>query len=400
MAVGALRQMVGVGGASIISRRLGEKKMAEAEKTLGTSLLFTAAISLVLSILIALFSESILRLFGATDAIMPYAMDYVVIILIGFPVHAISMTGNSLISAEGNAQKAMQAMLIGTIVNIILDPIFIFGLDMGIQGAAIATIIGQSCSFVWIFLYYYRGKSIVPLRLSNMVIRWHILGKVLILGLPSFIQMAGFSLITTVINNILGTHGGSMAISTYGIIFRLLSFIFMPISGLAQGFQPIAGFNYGAGNYDRVRKVLYLALFSATAIAGVSYGIIMLFPGFFVGLFTTDAALINIATPALQTMALLTPIIGIQMISSIYFQAVGKGVPAILLGLSRQFIVLLPIVLILSRLYGVNGVWMSFPIADAISTIITVSALSFELRRLGTISDSMPTAQLKENTAA
>jgi len=384
MIVGAVGQMIGVGAASIISRRLGEKRMGDAEAALGTAFASIAVISLVLAAVVGIFSREILVLFGATDEVMPYALEYVNTVVWGFPFLALGMSGNNMIRAEGNARMAMNTMLLGMGLNIILDPVFIFGLGMGIRGAALATVVSQACSFAWILLYYLKGKSAVALRGGHLRICNARLGEMTVLGLPNFVQMAGLSIITTIINNMLGTQGGAIAISSYGIANRLLSFIFMPITGLAQGFQPIAGYNYGARRFDRVKKVLLLASLSATVIALFCYAFIMAFPEMLVSMFTTDTALIAFGTPALRTMSLVIPIIGFQIVSSIYFQAVGKGMPALLLGLSRQFIVLLPIVLIFSHVYGINGVWASFPAADLLSTVITMAALGFEMRHLNT----------------
>ncbi len=390
LTIGALGHMVGIGAASIVSRKLGEGNQAAAEAALGTSLSFSLSFSLLLTVLMAFWAEPLLRVFGATDAILPYAHDYIRFLLIGFPLQTVAMAGNSLIRAEGNARMAMLSMLSGILLNLILDPVFIFGLDMGIKGAAIATVLGQVCVFVWVLWYYLKGWSVVALRARNLVIRLNLLREVLVLGLPNFVQMAGMSLITMMINNLLGYYAGDIAISAYGVIMRLVSFILMPLNGLAQGFQPIAGYNYGARNLDRVRGVLLLAQALATGVALFFYGFIMVFPDTLVGFFSTDTALIAFTVPALRTVALLTPVIGVQMISSIYFQAVGKGAQALLLGLSRQFIVLLPLILVFSRLYGARGIWVSFPVSDLLATVISVSALFFELRRLGNQAKESP----------
>ena len=397
MIIGALGQMIGVGAASIVSRKLGERRMEQAEAAVGTAFVSIAVVSVALSAVVGLFAADILRLFGASETVLPYSMDYLTTVFWGFPVISLSMCGTNLIRAEGNARTAMNTMLIGTVLNMILDPIFIFALGMGIRGAALATVISQLCSFVWILLYYLRGRSVVALRRKNLRVHWDQLKETVLLGLPNFVQMAGMSIIATIINRTLGIHGGDLAISTYGIANRLLSFIFMPINGLAQGFQPIAGYNYGARKYDRVKAVLVIASLSATVVAAFCYVFIMLFPRALVGMFTTDSTLIEISAPALRTMALLMPIIGIQIVSSIYFQAVGKGIPALLLGLSQQFIVLLPVVLMLSHLFGVNGVWSAFPVSDVLATFITVTALAFEIKHLkqkhGTEMKRMPVVQ-------
>jgi putative MATE family efflux protein len=380
--LGALGQMVGVGSASIASRKLGEGRKDEAESVLGTCVLYVFLLGVLVAIGLSVSLESVLTLFGATESILPYAKDYVLILLFSIPLQMTSMSSINMIRSEGNAKVAMQIMIAGIILNIILDPIFIFGFDMGIKGAALATVLGQATNFTIVSIYFVRGKSVLKLRAKNIRLRFNLIREITILGLPNFVQMAGTGLIATVINNILGVYAGDIAISTYGIITRLTSFLMMPLGGIAQGFQPIAGFNYGAKNYQRVRQVFLLALGIATGIATLFFVVIMTMPEILVGLFTTDQALLAYAVPALRTMSLCTPIIGIQMISSIYFQAVGRGRPALLLGLSRQFLFLLPMVLLLSQFFQAAGVWAAFPISDFMATLITCLVLAFELRKL------------------
>ncbi len=383
MIVGSLGQMIGIGASSILSRKLGEGDKEKAEATLGTAFFSVALVAVVFSLLVGIFATDILDLFGATDEIMPFASDYLTILVWGFPLFVFSMSTNSLIRAEGNAKMAMKTMLIGVGLNIILDPVFIFGLDMGIRGAAVATVISQVCSFVWIAFYYLMKRSVVSLKREHFRIDLPLFKEMIILGVPNFVQMTGMSLITMIINILLGTLGGALAVSTYGISMRLLSFIFMPIHGLAQGFQPIAGFNYGAKKFHRVKQVLYAAFITSTLVSIVFYAAIMLWPRFFVGFFTSDSDLIAMGGPALRTMGLLLPLIGLQMISSIYFQAVGKGLHALLLGLSRQFFLLLPTILIMSRVMGVWGIWVSFPISDILALMVTLIPLGFEMKKLG-----------------
>lgn len=374
--------MVGAGAASIISRRLGEKNMEEAEINLGTALTSITGMAILMTFVVWISPSFILRLFGATEEVIPYASDYVKTVLWGFPFSAVSMAGNNLIRAEGNARVAMATMLIGTILNIIMDPIFIFSLGMGIKGAALATVISQSFSFTWVIYHYLSGRSAVAVRMGYLRIKWIRLKRMLVLGIPNGVHVAGMSLIITIINNILGNLGGGIAISTYGMANRLLSFIYMPIMGISQGFQPIAGYNYGARKFRRVKRVLFLAFIVSTSIASVSYVFIRLFPEAFMGLFTKDRDLIEFSSSALLKMSLLIPIIGIQSISSIFFQAIGKALPSVILGLSRQFILLLPAVLILPRFFGLDGVWTAYPVADFLSTLISVTALVYAIKHL------------------
>jgi len=382
MIVQSVSRMIGVGGASIISRRLGEKRYSDASSALGTAFTANAIAVVGMMVLILIFSEPILRAFGASDTSMPYAMEYLTTVLWGFPFIAVSVTGNNLIRAEGNARVAMFTMLIGMLLNIILDPVFIFGFDMGIKGAAIATVISQACSSLWVFLYYTGGKSVVTVKREYFRIRKKQLREMLLLGTPNFVQSAGMSVLTMIVNNILLATGGDLAISAYGIVHRLISFVIMPVIGLSQGFQPIAGYNYGALRFDRVKKILLITTVSAVCVSGFSYMILRLFPRFIIGLFTTDTVLIEMAVEAMLLMILLMPIGSLQIVFSIYFQAIGKGIHSLLLGLSRQFLILIPVVLILPRYIGLTGVWGAFPISDLLATLITAAVLIMELRHL------------------
>lgn len=382
MIAGSCALMLGIGAASIVSRRLGEKRKDLAEDAVGTAFAAILIAAVLMTVLTDVLADPMLRLFGATPEILPHAAAYLTTVLWGFPFIAVSLGGNHLIRAEGNPTVAMATMLIGMVLNIVLDPVFIFTLGMGIRGAALATVISQAVSFLWIVLHYLGGRSTVRFHAHRLRIAWTPFREMIFLGLPHFLHMTGMHVVVLVMNNTLAGLGGALAIATYGMAARLLSVVHMPLIGLSQGFQPIAGYNYGARRYDRVRKVLLMAFLSALAVSTVSYAVIMSVPGFLIGMFTTDASLVSVSAPALRTIALLVPLAGIQMIGAGYFQATGKAVPAMLLGLSRQFIVLLPMVLILPRIFGLRGAWAAFPSSDLISTTVTVTALSFELRRL------------------
>ncbi len=382
MIVQAVGQMIGIGAASIISRKLGEKNYDEASLALGTAILSIAIFSIVIVIGIAAFFRPILSLFGATETIMPYSVEYLRNVIFGFPFIAISMAGNNMIRSEGKARTAMGTMLIGMGLNIILDPIFIFVLDMGIQGAALATVISQFCSFVWVALFYLTKKSSIRLDRGHMHIKGAFLREMLVLGLPNAVQSAGISILAVIVNNTLGLLGGDLAISTYGMLHRLLSFVFMPMIGLAQGFQPIAGYNFGAREYGRVKRILFLAAGTSISVSSFFFFLIRTFPDFFIGLFTVDADLIASSSRALKIMSLAMPLMSIQIIASVYFQAIGKGIASLLLGLSRQFLLLIPIVLILPRFIGVDGIWAAFPSSDFLSITISLVVMSFELRQL------------------
>lgn len=382
MIVSALAHALGVGTASIVSRRLGEKRVEDAAAAIGTAFTITFAVTLVLVVLVLIFTRPILFFFGATQASIPYALEYTRIVASGFLFFALSMCASCLIRAEGNPKASMISMLMGALINTALDPILIFGFHMGVKGAAIATIVSQLSSCIYLCSIYLRGKSHVPLLRKHLRVRWDIFQESAILGLPIFIQSAGMSLMALVINTTLGRYGGDPAIIAYGMIQRIVMVIIMPIIGIIQGFQPIAGYNYGAGNYHRVRASLKIAATTTFGISLVGYLIMMLCPTFLMGLFTRTSTLIESSASALRIVALFAPLASIQILGSTYFQAIGKRWPSLVLGVSRQFLFLIPIVLTLPLFLGVKGVWLAFPVTDLASTAITLILLQKELRKL------------------
>ena len=385
MLLAGFAQMYGVGAASIVSRRLGEKREEDAAAAAGGALSVTVLTAVVMTSLGLLLLEPILTLFGATEDILPYAKDYSSIILFGSTFLSISMCSNNIIRAEGQAKISMIIMLIGTGLNLILDPIFIFALSLGIRGAAMATVISQVASALFALQFFLRGKSSLQLSFRSLKIRFPMFVETVVLGLPTFVRQTGTSFMTLTVNNMLGLYGGDMAIAAYGMISKLMIFFLMPVFGIVQGFQPIAGFNYGARLFKRVRQVLVSAITVTTIMGTFAMLLILLFPRLLLGMFTTDSALIDLASPALRIVLIALPLVGIQAIGAALFQSIGKSVPALLLGLSRQFFILIPLVLILPRFFALSGVWLAFPLADVASTVITGIWLFFEIRNLNRI---------------
>ena len=382
MLVSAIAQAIGVGTASIVSRRLGEKRPEEAAKAAGTAYAAVTAATAILVAILFLFMRPILGFFGASAEIMPFAMEYTGIVGAGFFFFSLSMCASNLIRAEGNTKASMIGMLIGALLNTILDPLFIFGFGMGVRGAAIATVISQIASCVYLFGMYAKKRTVVPIERANLRIDLGLLGKSVILGIPSFIQSAGMSILMLLVNTTLGQYGGDEAITTYGMVHKLLMIVIMPILGIAQGFQPIAGYNYGAKRYDRVRASLWTAVLTAFSVALFGYSFMMLLPRVGMSFFTRDAGLIASSARVLRIVVLFIPAAAIQITGSVYFQSVGKATEAMALSLSRQFLLLIPFVLILPRFLGLNGVWIAFPLADLISSTITITLLIKEVRKL------------------
>jgi putative MATE family efflux protein len=383
MVVSAVAQGLGVGTASIVSRRLGEKRLADAAAAIGTAYATVVVVTGILVALLFAYMRPVLTFFGASQAIMPVAMEYTGIVAAGFFFFSLSMCASNLVRAEGNAKASMFGMLVGAMLNTVLDPLFIFGFGLGVRGAAIATVISQMVSCTYLLSIYFRGKSHVPIKAAYFRIRPHILAESAVLGGPAFIQSAGMSLLALVINNTLGYYGGDGAITTYGMTHKTLMMIIMPILGIVQGFQPIAGYNYGARNFGRVKASLRTAMATAFGVSLVGYALIMLAPRLVMGLFTNDAALVASSSRVIRIMALFIPLAAVQITGSVYFQAVGKRMQSFALGLSRQFLVLIPLVLLLPRFIGTDGVWMAFPLADLIASSLTTTLLVHELRQLG-----------------
>ena len=374
--------LVGTGAASIISRALGARDYEHANRVTLTAFLLSVLFSLSLAAAIWLGMAPLLRLLGADGELLPVARDYLSVILLGTPFISAAMAGNNIIRAEGQARVAMTVMLAGTGLNIILDPIFIFGLSMGVRGAAIATVLAQLASFLYMVAYFRSGKSILSFRSPVRKMRELLAGgrQILILGTPAFFRQLAGSFLMVLVNNSLMLYGGATSIAAFGIVHRLLMFALMPIFGIAQGFQPIAGYNFGARRFDRVRKVFILASLVTTLMGALFFLVAEGFAPFLVGLFSTDTGLLRLGSRALRIVALASPLIGFQVIGATYFMALGKALPSLLLSLSRQVLLLIPIVLILPRLIGIDGVWISFPSADLLAGLITAICIWREFR--------------------
>lgn len=380
--VAAFAQALGAGGASVLSRRLGEGRPEDAAQVVGTVLVAVVILTAAMSALVLLFADPVLRVFGATDTILPLARDYLLVIGAGFVFNGLSMAISSLLQAEGNAKASMQGLVLGAVVNCVLAPVFIFVLPWGVAGAALATVIAQTLAFVYLTSLYVRRKTHVTLRASHFRPNPTILREASALGIPGLVQNAGMSVLMIIVNQSLGAYGGDEAITIYGMANRLMSLAFLPMFGLVQGFQPVAGYNFGARNYVRVRQALVGALGLAFGTMAVVWILFQLFPAAAMSLFTSDASLAARAGAVMTTLALFLPLVGIQVVSATYFQAVGKALPSILLGLSRQFLILIPLLLILPPLWGLAGVWWAFPLADLAATTLTVTCVLFEVSHL------------------
>ncbi len=368
MAVGI---MIGVGSASVISRALGANEKEKALKTASNGVVLNLIISVVLMIPAYIFIDKILYFFGASIDTYQYARDYVLIILIGFISFSFAIMANNLIRAEGKPRAAMYSMLIGAVSNTILDPIFIFSFKMGIKGAAIATIISQIISAVFVICFFVSSKSIYKLNLKSFKPDFLIAKEILSIGFPSFgMQVAG-SAVFLFFNRSILHYGNDMYLAILGIGLRILNFIEMPIIGIAQGFSTLVSFNFGAKHYERIKIIFKEAVLWAVIIAGTGFILLMAIPGSILGIFTSDSSLVLLGVLPMRIIISMLPFIGFQILGGSLFQAIGKTIPSLIIILSRQLLLLLPAILILPLFFGLTGIWLSVPISNFISIIIT-----------------------------
>lgn len=375
----AFAQMFGIGGASVISRSLGERDHKKARRAAGNVMVFSVAFGLVMTLLGQFFLDQLLIMLGASEAIIPYAREYLGIILFGSVFFSFGMAMNHVVRAEGKPKIAMAAMLISAVLNIILDPIFIFSLNMGIWGAALATVLSQAATSIYVLFYFLSGRSLLRVSLRSLIPEWRIMRETVSVGLSAFSRQVAGSVLAVVLNNSLVFYGGDIAVAVYGVINRLLMVFIMPMFGVNQGFLPIVGYNYGARKMRRARESVKLASAVTTMIALFSSIVMFLFARQLISIFTDETELIESTIYALRIVILATPTIGVQVIASGMFQALGKALPALFLSLLRQIIILIPLILVIPRFLGINGIWISFPLADLIAFAIS---LVFYLREL------------------
>jgi putative MATE family efflux protein len=380
----AFGMLIGLGGNALVSIKLGQQRKAEAERVLGNALVLLVAASIVIMIPALWFMKPLLRLFGASDTIMPYAVEYLRIILLGTVFQAVGFGLNNFIRGEGNPKMAMKTMFIGAGLNTVLDPLFIFVFHMGVAGAALATIISQAVSMVWVLLYFRSANSLLKLRRANLRLHREVVQKIFLIGSAPFSMHMVASVINAILNNQLQRYGGDLALSVMGINYSLAMLMLMPIFGINQGSQPIIGYNYGAQKFDRVKHAVKMAILAATSVVAVGFLITQLFPKALIQLFNhSDAALIEMGRHSIRIYFLVLPVVGFQVVSANYFMATGKPSKAIFLTLSRQIIFLIPAVLILPLYFKLDGIWMASPVSDFMSALLTAIFLFIEMRHLG-----------------
>ncbi len=391
--IAALGMAIGVGGSSIISRALGANNKEKALKTFGNQICLTLLLTIAMVILGLYYIDTLIPMFGGKGAIFDPAKIYYTIVLYGVPFLALCMMGNTVIRAEGKPKFAMIAMIIPSVGNLLMDYVFIYVFDWGMHGAAWATTIGYLLCFGYIFWFFLSKHSELKIRLFHFGLNVPILKEIGSLGFVTLSRQAVTSITYLLMNNILFDLGGEAMVAVYAIIGRMLMFALFPVFGVTQGFLPIAGFNYGANKYKRVRESINTAIKYAALLATLVFVGLMIFPAEIASLFLSNkpdlpaselivnAFVLEHCPAAMRWVFAATPIIALQLIGAAYFQAVGKAIPALLLTLTRQGFFFIPLVIILPQYFGELGVWLSFPIADVLATMVTGYYLRREVKR-------------------
>lgn len=377
----AIGTLVGAGAANLISLRLGQKDYNSANKILGNVVTLTTILGLAYTVVVLSFLKPILSFFGASNETLPYALEYMTIITIGNVVTHMYFGLNALVRSSGHPAKSMYATIFTVIINVILTPFFIYVLGMGIRGAAIATVLSQIILLVWQFRFFTDKNNFIRITKENLRVDKKIVKDTMAIGLAPFLMNAVSSVIVILINHTLVRYGGDLAVGAYGIMNRVAMLFGMVVMGLTMGMQPIAGYNYGAGLYKRVNIVLKQTILLGTAVMTAGFLLGEFFPTTASSLFSNDKELLDITVPGMRIGFAAFPIIGMQMVSSNFFQSIGKPGKAIYMSLSRQVIFLIPAILILPQYFGIYGVWISFPVADTLAAVNSAILLTLHFKK-------------------
>lgn len=383
----ALGTLVGGGAATLVSVLLGQKNYKVASKVLVNELTLNCIFGIIFTVVCLAFLNPILYFFGASENTLPYASSYMKIILYGNVITHVYFGLNNLIRSSGNPKTAMAMTLFTVIFNAILDPIFIFGLGLGVQGAAWATVIAQTCACGYTLYYFSRKDNVIHFDGKYFGLDWRIAKDSLAIGMGPFLMNSASCIVTMLINQQLRKYGGDLAIGAYGIVNRINFFFLMIIMGFNQGMQPIAGYNYGARLYSRVKSVYFKTCMWATLVTTFWFIASECFPGVMVRIFTNDSELIQVADRGLRLMNPVVLIVGAQIVSTNLFQSLGMVKKSIFLSLSRQLLMLVPLIYFLPPLLGVDGVFLSFPIADALACATTLVMVIQLMRKFNKLND-------------
>ncbi|WP_372773768.1 MATE family efflux transporter [Mangrovibacterium sp.] len=379
----AFGMLIGIGASVLVSINMGRKDKDKAERVLGNSLVLMIVVSVLITVIGFLIKGPMLDLFGATPETIAYANDYLDIILLGVIFQVVGFSLNNVIRSEGNARIAMYSMLISAGTNIVLDPIFIFGLGLGVKGAAYATVISMMVLAGWVLLHFQSNKSVVKIKRKYLKLEPSVIKEILVIGMAPFFMQIANSVVQGLINTKLISFGGDLAVGAMGIVNSVATMIIMSVVAINMASQPIIGFNYGARDSNRVREALRIAMISATVISVLAFGLVQGFPKVIVQFFNAeDPALLEIGKQGLRLGLLALPIVGFQVVAGNFFQSIGKAKIATLLTLLRQVIVLIPLLYVLPDFFELNGIWVAMPISDACSAMIVVFFLRREWVRL------------------
>lgn len=366
----AVSSTLGTGAASVISRALGEKDKERATKTAANTFMVFYAVAILVTVFGLVYLDPLLHAMGVTETLLPYARSYTRIILLG----AVTSTGfSNLIRAEGDSKYAMLIWVIPMASNTILDLFFIFGLKMGVVGAALGTVAGQAISMLMsINFFFLSGRSTLKFRLWHFRPDKKIIGEIITIGIPSFLQLSGYSISIMIVNQFLRGYGGDLPISTYGIVSKINTFILFPVMGLIQGIQPIIGYNNGGKKYERVKETLFRGAGISVIYGIVAYLVIWNFPNYILSFFTNDTPVVQLGVSVLRITNAGIMFTALQNVLSTYFQSIGKKMIALFLVLCNQVICFIPAMIVLSKLWGLQGIWWGFPISGMIALIISM----------------------------
>lgn len=378
----ALSLMIGNGGATRFSIALGQGNRDTARKYMGNSLTLSIFFGALFTIFGTIFITPILEFLGASENVLPHAKAYLSIILYGAIFQSVSLCGNNFSRAQGNPKNAMISQLIGAGFNIIFDYILIMKCQMGMEGAALATIGGQLLSAIWQLAFLFSPRCILPINKASMLPKMDIVQNIMITGTPMFLMQISNSILNIILNSTVGKYGGDVALSTVGIITSFQTLLLMPITGLAQGQQPLLSYNFGAKQLDRVKETLRYATLGGIIISSIGYACVLLFPQFIIAMFNGEPEILELGTRSLRIWFMVLPLTGAAIVMSNYFQAVGKVKIASFLNLTRQIIVLIPLIVILGAIFGLAGIFYAVPIAEATSFFLAALLLYKENKRI------------------
>lgn len=383
----AFGMLIGIGAGVLVSINMGKRDLQKAEHVLGNSFVLMILVSGLIMLIGFLIKRPMLEMFGATQETIGFANDYLNIILLGVVFQVVGFSLNNVIRSEGNARVAMYSMLLSAGLNMLLDPLFIFVFDLGVKGAAYATVISMIALSVWVLFHFESKRSVVKIRSRYFKLDWKIVTEILAIGMAPFFMQTANSAVQALINTKLIQFGGDLAVGAMGIVNSVITLIIMAIVAINMASQPIIGFNYGAKSFSRVKETLRLAMIAASLISIGAFILVQLLPGEIVQLFNnSNPQLLVLGKQGLRLAMLALPIVGFQVVVGNFFQSVGKAKIATLLTLLRQVIVLIPLLFILPNFFELNGIWISMPISDACSALIVLFFITREWKKLEKIS--------------